>query len=75
MAHNGLHTEHIKLLFKPNGEQMVALLANGEIDAFSHREPFISEAKKRLGDNAIVFEIPGAYTKTFNLVVRDDLVK
>lgn len=54
---------------------MVALLANGEIDAFSHREPFISEAKKRLGDNAIVFEIPGAYTKTFNLVVRDDLVK
>ena len=49
-------------------------LINGEIDAFSMRNPFIQEAKDALGDNAIEFFAPGIYRTTFNLVGRKDFV-
>ena len=44
-------------------EQLPAALAEGRIDAFSMREPYISEAKKLLGENAIIFAAPGIYSQ------------
>lgn len=73
LAHSNVSEDDIELSFLKNGHEMVELLASGKVDAFSHREPFISEAKKRLGDNAIIFEKPGAYTKTFNLIATNYL--
>jgi len=75
LAFSGITNEDIELSFTKDGNEMVNLLASGKVDAMSHREPFISEAKKRLGDNAIIFEKPGAYTKTFNLVASDNAIR
>jgi sulfonate transport system substrate-binding protein len=42
-------------------EQFPDKLAEGAVDAFSMREPYISQAQQKLGDNYIVFEQPGLY--------------
>jgi len=63
-----LSPQDADIQFVPSGKTMVELITTGEADAFSHREPFISEARTILGDNAIIFEKPGIYNKTFNLV-------
>ena len=55
-------------------EELPQALANGEIDAFSMREPFIGEAQQLVGD-AIVFQEPGMYLKTMNLVALNRLVR
>lgn len=75
LSHSGLSEDKINLSFTKSGSEMVDLLVKGEIDAFSHREPFISQAKKSLGDNALIFEKPGAYTKTYNLVVANKFIE
>ena len=75
LAFSGITNDDIELSFTKDGHEMVDLLASGKVDAMSHREPFISEAKNRLGDNAVVFEKPGAYTKTFNLIATDVAIK
>jgi NitT/TauT family transport system substrate-binding protein len=49
-------------------EELPQALADGRIDAFCMREPFTSEARHLVGDNAIVFQEPGMYLKTMNLV-------
>jgi NitT/TauT family transport system substrate-binding protein len=56
-------------------EQLPTALASGDIDAFSMREPFVGEAEQLLGEKAIVFSEPGVYVKTFNLVVREDVLQ
>lgn len=49
-------------------EQLPQALANGTLDAFSMREPYISQARVLLGDNAIVFAAPGLYAQVEVLV-------
>jgi NitT/TauT family transport system substrate-binding protein len=56
-------------------EDLPSALENGEIDAFSMREPFISQAESLLGENAIVFQEPGLYVKTMNLVALRSLTE
>jgi NitT/TauT family transport system substrate-binding protein len=56
-------------------EELPQALAEGKIDAFSMREPFIGQARSLLADNAIVFQEPGLYVKTMNLVARQDVVE
>ncbi|HJX16939.1 MAG TPA: NrtA/SsuA/CpmA family ABC transporter substrate-binding protein [Acidiferrobacterales bacterium] len=74
LLQNGMTAEDVTLSFlKP--DDLVKTLVDGEIDAFSMREPYISQAAKQLGDNALVFEKPGLYRKTFNVVVTADLLK
>ncbi len=74
LLQNGMVAEDVKLSFlKP--DDLVKALVDGEIDAFSMREPYISQAAKQLGDNAVVFEKPGLYRKTFNVAVTADLLK
>jgi len=70
----GLSEKDVNLSFK-KAEDLPAALARGEIDAFSMREPFISEASTLLGDNAVIFAEPGLYLKTFNLVASNSMIK
>lgn len=70
---NGLSEKNVVLSFK-NPDELVSALANGDIDAFSMREPYISKTKKLIGDNAIVFSEPRLYLKTFNLIALKSFI-
>ena len=48
---------------------------NGEIHAFSMREPYVNRAKTLLRDNLVVFEESGLYPKTSNLVAFNTFIK
>ncbi|MDO8350604.1 MAG: NrtA/SsuA/CpmA family ABC transporter substrate-binding protein [Gallionella sp.] len=67
---HGLTMHDIKPVFMKAAE-LPAALETGEIDAFSLREPFISEARQRLNGNVKIFEEPGLYWKSFSLVARN----
>ncbi len=69
-----LAEDSVKISFM-NAEELPQALADGEIDAFSMREPFITQAKALLGDNAVIFAEPGLYLQTFNLVAYDSFIK
>jgi sulfonate transport system substrate-binding protein len=71
---NGLSEKDIKLSFK-HPDELVPALANGEIDAFSMREPYVSRAKALLRENIILFEEPGLHLKTYNLVAFNTFLK
>jgi len=58
-----------------NAEALPKALADGEIDAFSMREPFIGEAQALLGDNAIVFKEPRLFPQYELLLVRRDYLQ
>ncbi|HEY6237132.1 MAG TPA: NrtA/SsuA/CpmA family ABC transporter substrate-binding protein, partial [Candidatus Elarobacter sp.] len=74
LLQHGMTVEDVQLSFmKP--EELVKALVDGQIDAFSMREPFVSQALAPLGDNALVFMQPGLYRKTFNVVAHNDLLK
>lgn len=73
MVKHGLSQDAVNLSFK-KAEELPHALANGKIDAFSMREPFISKAKDLLKEDAIIFSEPGLYSKTFNLVVNNSVV-
>ena len=75
LTHSSIPEADINLYFTKSGSAMSKALINGEIDAFSHREPFIGQAKSVLGDNAIIFSKPGIYKKTFNLVSTSSAIK
>lgn len=64
---HGLTMDDIKPVFRKAGE-LPAALESGEIDAFSLREPFVTDASRRLKGNVRIFSEPGLYWKTFNLV-------
>jgi NitT/TauT family transport system substrate-binding protein len=55
-------------------DEMAAALERGEADAISTWEPYVSDARKRLGANAIVFTSTGIYESTFNLAAMRQFV-
>lgn len=71
---NGLPATDVRLSFK-KPEELISGLMRGEFDAFSFREPSISEAKKILGDKAVVFTQIGLNHQTFNLVALKGFIK
>jgi len=71
---NGLSEQDIKLSFK-HPDELVPALASGQIDAFSMRRQYASKAKTLLRDNVTVFEEPGLYLKTYNLVASNTFIK
>ena len=71
---NGLSESDIELSFK-NAEELPAALVSGEIDAFSMREPYTSQAKELLGDNAVVFSEKGTYLATGTLVAFNNFIE
>jgi ABC-type nitrate/sulfonate/bicarbonate transport system substrate-binding protein len=56
-------------------EQLPKALADGAIDAFSMREPYIGEALNLLGDKAVVFSAPGIYPQTEMVVTRRQFIQ
>jgi aliphatic sulfonates family ABC transporter substrate-binding protein len=50
--------------------EMVVALKQGDIDAYFVWEPHVFNGKSLVGDNAIVFESPGIYITTFNIVAK-----
>ena len=56
-------------------EQLPKALAEGAIDAFAMREPFIGEARELLGDQAVVFTAPGIYPQTDMAVARQPFIR
>ncbi len=56
-------------------EQLPGALGEGSIDAMCMREPYISQARGVLGENAVVFDESGIYFRTEHLVATEALVK
>ncbi|MES2196666.1 MAG: NrtA/SsuA/CpmA family ABC transporter substrate-binding protein [Pseudomonadota bacterium] len=50
-------------------QEMLPAMAAGSIDAFDTWEPHISNARKALGENAVLLDTKGLYSETFNIVV------
>lgn len=71
---NGLSETDVQLHFY-KAEQLPDKLFQGEIDAFSMREPYISQAKALLADNAIIFAAPGVYSQLDVVVVSAELLQ
>ena len=71
---NGISENEVELSYM-KGEQLPEALANGEIDAFSMREPYVSQAVELLGDKAIVFAEPGVYYRIEHLVVLNQVIQ
>jgi len=69
LTEHGLKISDVTLSFMP-AEDLPKALGTGSIDAFSMREPYISEAAKLLGDDAIILSAPGLYQQ-FDAVVVD----
>ena len=55
-------------------EALPPALHSGAIDAFSMREPYISQAKRLLGNDAVVFSDPGIYMQVEPLLVSEEFL-
>jgi ABC-type nitrate/sulfonate/bicarbonate transport system substrate-binding protein len=71
---NRLAETDVDLRFMPAAE-LPAALADGRIDAFSMRNPFMNEAKALLGETALEMFDRDVYRQTFNLVTWKRLLK
>lgn len=67
LAHHWINIDSIDLTFM-KAEELPEALASGKIDAFSMREPYISQARDLLGDKIIIFDMPGLYIQSELLV-------
>ncbi|MBF0311324.1 MAG: ABC transporter substrate-binding protein [Magnetococcales bacterium] len=68
---NGLSMQDITPHFHKLPELPDRIVA-GEVDAISTRDPFLSRATARLGENAVVFEAIGLYDKVFLLATLEE---
>ncbi len=70
---NNFMTEH-QMQLDPNdvvfrqAADLPNVLARGEVDAISTREPFVTQARALLGENVIVFSEPSLPSNTLNAV-------
>lgn len=56
-------------------EDLPDALASGDIDAFSMRDPFVSQARKMIdSDKLVEFSVPGLYTRTYNIVGSNEFI-
>ena len=74
LLENGISGKDVLVSFM-KAEQLPKALANGEVDAFSMREPYVSEARSLLGDQAMVMSAPGAYEQMELLVATTTLLQ
>ncbi len=73
LLENGLSDKTVELSFM-KAEALPQALADGKIDAFSMREPYISQAAALLEDKAVIFSAPGIYEQVEGLVVTQNLI-
>ncbi len=74
LTYYGLQEEDVDIVFL-DAEELPNALADGKIDAFSMREPFVSHALNVLPDQAHAMAAPGIYKQLGLLVVRSDLLE
>ncbi|MEE9594703.1 MAG: NrtA/SsuA/CpmA family ABC transporter substrate-binding protein [Candidatus Hydrothermarchaeales archaeon] len=75
LLHNEMSEEDIELSYI-KAEDLPKALAKGTIDAFSMREPFVTQAKDLLGEeNVVLFPDPGIYNAVDVVVVRNELLR
>lgn len=75
LLENGLSEKDVQLSFM-KAAKLPTALAKGDIDAFSMREPFISQAAALLEKgNAVIFAEPGLYDQSDQIVVLDKTLK
>lgn len=74
LARQGIPETEVALVFLPS-EDMPAALANGQIDAFSMRNPYAAQAKALLGETAVELHDSDVYRQTFNLVAWKDALR
>ena len=73
LLRHGIPEDEIELSYL-KAEELPPALAEGRIDAFSMREPFVSEAAELTDGGVLIFEEPGLYVKSFNLTVAKELL-
>ena len=71
---HGIAEDDVDLVFMKAIELPTAL-SGGRIDAFSMRNPFIDDAKKMIGDQALEMIDSKVYRQTFNLVAWKEYLK
>lgn len=69
----GMQEEDVTLSFM-KAEELPGALGEGRIDAMCMREPYVTQAREALGDNAAVFEEGGIYYRTEHLVASEKLM-
>lgn len=74
LMENNLSDQDVIPVFM-KAEDLPVALESGAVDAISMRDPMVSEAKRRLGDKAVVFQAPGLYQQMEILVVRKNLME
>ena len=71
---NGLDISKVEIVnIKP--KEMVDAIVNGDVDAIFAWEPNVYDAKKILGDNAVLLTGDVGYESTFNLVSKNDFIE
>jgi len=74
LLENGMDESELSVSYL-KAEELPKALSEGKIDAFSMREPYISQAKNLLGENAIIFAAPGAYRQIENVITKKIFLK
>ncbi|MBF0539295.1 MAG: NrtA/SsuA/CpmA family ABC transporter substrate-binding protein [Nitrospirae bacterium] len=67
---HGMSEDDIHLSLKDPTDAFKALI-DGDMDAISIREPYVTQAVEALGDNAIVFEEPRLMVKNYDIVATN----
>lgn len=74
LAEHGIGEKDVEFTYL-KAEELPESLAKGSIDAFSMREPFIGMAKSRLGENAVIFSLPGEYNQTDFVLASKEVIQ
>lgn len=70
---HGIRMSDVNLTYLKS-EILPKVLAEGRVDAVSIREPYLSQAQKMLGKDAVVYSAPGLYTQLEIAVASDTLI-
>lgn len=74
LDYNKIKSSEVEIVFV-DPDKAVESIVDGTIDALIIREPYISEAAKILGDDAVLFPFDSAPYKTFVYVTTDTFAK
>lgn len=74
LTYNGIANSDVEIV-DMTGPELVQALVDGRVDAISTWEPYLSDAKKSLGEKAILFESKGVFREDFSVALKKDFIK
>jgi len=74
LSEHGIDEKAVEITYQ-KAEKLPESLAKGSIDAFSMREPYIGMANSRLGENAVIFSMPGEYNQTEFFLASEEMMQ